>query len=300
VRVGLVGCGRIGRTHLEAWSAMGVEVLGIADPAATDHPGAFASAAGLLDAVGASLEVVVVATPTPTHAAVIGDLRRLGWGGRVVVEKPAASTAAEARHVLADDGVDLVYHAAFAPEVTWCTERLAAWAADHGDVVAAEQWLGDAYAADLARAEAVLGSSWLDSGINGLSILARLLGGGAMARRSLRPVPSTTSGFEAEVDVAVGDRSVVATVVTAWGAAEPSKSTRLHLEDGAVVVLDHQAITGRLIAGAGRTAEVFESPGPPRRLVQHYLGCFARLLVEGRRSFPREVDVRLHEVLLER
>ena len=67
--------------------------------------------------------------------------------------------------------------------------------------------------------------------------------------------------------------------------------------DGVAVVLDHQAMLGRLIAGGG-VDEAFATSSPHPRLVQHYVGAFTRLFVEGRRSFPVETDRRLHRLLL--
>lgn len=267
----------------------GVEVVGLADPTlAPDLVGHAlpirASASELLAEV--EVDAVLVATPTPTHAGVVAEVRRQ-WSGRIIVEKPAATTAADVERLLTRDAVDLVYHAAFAPEVEWAVARFPRWQDEHGAVTAIEQRFADAYATDLDRAAATLGDSWLDGGINALSVLARLVE--LRARRSLVAVDGLVSTFEAALDVAGG--AEVRTVTT-WAAAEPSKRTEVTFADGARLLLDHQAVQGRL------GDEWFASPGPPRRLVQHYVGCFRRLFVEGRRSFPVETDRLLHRLLL--
>jgi hypothetical protein len=236
----------------------------------------FTGAAELLAAV--DVDAVVVATPTPTHDAVIAEVRQ-HWGGRIVVEKPPPAA------VLDDAGVEVVYHAAFATEVAWAVERLPAWVAAHGPVAAVEQRWADAYADDLARATAVLGDSWLDGGSNALSVLARLAE--PEARSGLRAVDGLASTFEAAIDCGLFE----ATVVTTWAAAEPSKTTRVTFADGATLVLDHQAVLGQL------GDDWFARPGPPARLVQHYVGCYERLFVEGRRCFPVATDRRLHRLL---
>jgi predicted dehydrogenase len=233
-----------------------------------------------------AVDAIVVATPTPTHAAVVDELRQW-WSGRIVVEKPAATSLADVVRLLGEHRVDLVYHAAFGPEVEWAVDRLARWQEAHGGIVAVDQRLADAYAGDLERVEATLGNSWLDGGINALSVLVRFVE--PRTRRSLTAVDGLVSTYEAIVDVAGG---AAVRIVTTWAAAEPSKRTEVTFADGARLLLDHQAVQGRL------GDEWFASPGPPRRLVQHYVGCFRRLFLEGRRSFPVETDRRLHELLL--
>ncbi len=231
------------------------------------------------------VDAVVVATPTPTHADVVADVRRR-WSGRIVVEKPAATTPAGVRRLLGDDPVDLVYHAAFAPEVEWAVVRSPRWVTEHGPIVRVDQRFADPYATDVGRATATLGDSWVDGGINALSVAMRLVD--LVERRRLTTVPDLVSTFEAELTTADGAE---VRVTTSWAATEPSKRTDIRFADGAHLVLDHQATQGRL------GDEWFASPGPPGRLVQHYIGCFTRLFVEGGRSFPVTTDRLLHDLL---
>jgi hypothetical protein len=258
-------------------------VVGLADPLPPPDLDAHPSADALLDAV--EVDVLVVATPTPTHADVVDSLRRR-WSGPIVVEKPAATTRADVARLLDDEGVDLLYHAAFAPEVEWAATHLARWSAEHGGIAAIDQRFADAYAADLERATATLGNSWLDGGINALSVLARLVDLDDRCR--VVPVDGLVSTSVASLSA--GD--VAIELVTTWAAAEPAKRTDIRFADRARLVLDHQAIQGRI------GDEWFASPGPPRRLVQHYAACYTRRFVAGRRSFPVEVDRVLHRLLL--
>jgi hypothetical protein len=280
-RVAILGFGRIGRIHAQAIDLLdGVELV---------------SAADTLDVDGLGLDVVIVASPTPTHAEVVDGLRRR-WSGRIVVEKPVATEVADTERLLGDPGVDVLYHAAYAPEVSWAARQLPRWMSDHGDLRGITMAFADPYAADLARATATLGDSWLDSGINALSVLARLVEPVEVLER--REVEGVTSTFAATVACAGVGGAGVARVMTTWAAAEPSKTTRLAFADGAEAVLDHQAVLGRIADADGRIGEVFASPSAEPRLVQHYVGSFTRVLVEGRRSFPVEIDRRLHRLLL--
>lgn len=282
MRVAILGYGRIGHIHAEAIGLLdGVELVSAGDTVD-------------LDWSDLGLDAVIVATPTWTHAEVVRELRER-WPGRIVVEKPVATTEADVAAMLDDAGVDAVYHAAYAPEVCWAADALERWTATHGAIAGITMGFADPYAADLERATATLGDSWLDGGINALSVLARLVEPEACTtRRSIRGAVST---FEATVSFGGPAGRGSAHVVTTWAAVEPSKSTRLVFADGAVVVLDHQAVLGRVEHG-GRVLDVFASPSSHGRLLLHYLGSFHRLFVEGQRSFPVEIDRLLHRLLL--
>ena len=103
VRVGVIGCGRIGRLHCENLSRMpGVDVVGIADlrldvakdVAATCHVGrAFDDPRRLLQ--DSSIDALVIASPTDTHAPLLWEAATRGK--HVFCEKPIDLDLARAR-----------------------------------------------------------------------------------------------------------------------------------------------------------------------------------------------------------
>ncbi len=108
LRVGVVGCGRIARlVHLPALARdPHAEVVAVADAdpearAAATALAPTAAAAGDLDAVLAleAVEAVVVCLPTAAHAG--AAVAALEAGRHVYVEKPMATTTADARAVIA-------------------------------------------------------------------------------------------------------------------------------------------------------------------------------------------------------
>ena len=111
LRVGVVGTGFIGETHVAAWTAEGVHPL-IHD---VDAGRATALAARLgaravesLDELLAAVDIVDVCTPTHLHADVAIAAARTGH--HVICEKPMARTLADAEAMLAaarDAGVRL-------------------------------------------------------------------------------------------------------------------------------------------------------------------------------------------------
>jgi predicted dehydrogenase len=109
VRVGVIGCGGIGRTHLDAYRANGVQPVALADAnaetlerAAAEYGGRpYADGRAMLDAE--RLDAVSICTPPALHRPMA--IAALGAGAAVLCEKPMATTiedceamAAEARH----------------------------------------------------------------------------------------------------------------------------------------------------------------------------------------------------------
>jgi predicted dehydrogenase len=95
--VTLFGLGAMGRRHARVLRSLEArfELAGAYDPnPAAETPEGFARVASEADAFGRA-EVVVLATPIETHAALLA--RGLAAGRHVFVEKPVCATAAEAR-----------------------------------------------------------------------------------------------------------------------------------------------------------------------------------------------------------
>jgi myo-inositol 2-dehydrogenase / D-chiro-inositol 1-dehydrogenase len=108
VRYGIIGSGTMGREHIQNLQLIPeARVVALADP----HPASLTAAAALAgDEVATyenyrallardDIDVVVIATPNHTHAAVLADV--LATGRHVLVEKPLCTTIEDARAVAA-------------------------------------------------------------------------------------------------------------------------------------------------------------------------------------------------------
>lgn len=95
-RIGLVGAGRMGRTHLAALSGSSeVVVAGIVEPypsPALSGAPVFATLDGLLKAT--EIDAALIAVPTDQHVAVLGQVMAAGLPA--LCEKPCGLTVAEA------------------------------------------------------------------------------------------------------------------------------------------------------------------------------------------------------------
>src|SRR5687768_10551956 len=93
VRVGLIGCGKMGVQHLKAIAAVpGARVIGIADPQADrdqlagDLPDSAAIVATAAELLALKPDVVHIVTPPDSHAALA--LQAIDAGCHVYIEKP--------------------------------------------------------------------------------------------------------------------------------------------------------------------------------------------------------------------
>jgi predicted dehydrogenase len=302
----MVGLGEVARTHLRALEQTpGADVVAAVDTAAKpamifrEHPvpvyHAPEDAAARHDP-----DVVVIATPTPTHAAVCGQIAARFPAARVLVEKPAADNLPGALHVLRDmasrQPVDVAYHMAFSPEVSWGTQTVRANGSELGVPVAVEACFADPYENDFEAASQRLSTSWIDSGINALSVLARFVQ--PVARESLRRIgPAAHSVFEARLTCRAGDGDLAALILTSWHVTDAAKTTRIRYSSGSELVMDHTAVAGYLVHD-GRIAAVFGSDRSIPRRERHYLALYQWWLTEGKAIMPAEAGVQLHELLL--
>jgi myo-inositol 2-dehydrogenase / D-chiro-inositol 1-dehydrogenase len=148
-RLGLVGAGRMGRTHLRAVSGSElVTVAAAAEPSAGARSGlagsglaVYASVAEMLD--GSPLDGVLIAAPSDRHGEIIGEVAARGLP--ILCEKPCGLTSAQASaaaQTAAAAGVPLqvAYWRRYVPVLRAARDRIAA--GDLGDIhlVACYQW----------------------------------------------------------------------------------------------------------------------------------------------------------------
>jgi predicted dehydrogenase len=311
-RVLLVGLGAIGETHARALEATpSAEVVAGVDVDGTRtlefrgadrpvYPGVREASEACEAGEGCGPDLVVIATPTGTHAAVCDQAARYFPEARLLVEKPAAAALGDARRILIDIGrrqpVDVAYHTSFAPEVSWGQRALEDRRPELGDLVSAEIFFADPYYDDFDRATATLGDSWLDSGINALSVLARFAT--IVRRESLRPIGTERQSiFEARLACHDGRRPAEALLVTSWHASDGAKTTRLRYASGIELLMDHTAVTAYLLRD-GRVEAAFGADRSIPRRERHYRALYHWCLTEGRPAFPPDTGLHLHELLL--
>jgi predicted dehydrogenase len=302
----LVGLGAVAQTHIRVLEQMPMaEVVAGVDTSSrarlTFRGGEVPVYARIRDARDHhDPGIVVIATPTPTHAAVCAEVADSFPAARILVEKPAADSLADALHVLGDIGkrqpVDVAYHMAFAPEVTWGMQITQAHADELGAPIGVEASFTDPYYDEFESARTSLGDSWIDSGINSLSVLNRFAE--PVARRSFRRIGELPrSVFEAHVACRAGGSEFEALILTSWHVIDMAKTTRIRYHSGAELLMDHTAVAGYLVQD-GQVATVFGSDRSVPRRERHYRALYQEWLAEGHRLLPVESSLLLHRLLL--
>lgn len=289
VTVGLVGLGVIAQTHLEVLSQLPSTHLSfVVDPAPVAPPtlrGAPpARYSSLDDALAAHRpDVIIIATPTPTHAELTRQALE-GSEARLLVEKPLVHDLASLGQLgLASSPGELrsrvfvAHHFAFSPEVGWGAEQLNAHP-EWGPVTRIVTSFHDAYLADAAHSFAAYTSSWVDSGVNQLSMLTRFVD---LVDRG--PLHETAGGATSWCTVKYRSNGDIgtATLRASWQTVASSKRTTLYLgQSGVEVWLDHTAVTG-FVTQHGILLDQLVNDGTTPRKLSHYRPLWTSFLAES-------------------
>ena len=143
--IGLIGAGRMGRTHLRALAGSGrVAVTAIAEPSAAARADVAAPGVAVYESITemldhAALDGVLIVAPTDQHGAVIAEVAARGLP--ILCEKPCGLTAAQAR-ASAQAGVPLqvAYWRRFVPGLRQLHDRIAAGELGVVHLVSCYQW----------------------------------------------------------------------------------------------------------------------------------------------------------------
>ncbi len=288
VRVGLVGLGIIAETHLAVLAERPeVRLEFTVDPRVAQPPvfrGAtparYGSLSEALDAHQPAL--IVIATPTVTHADLtVEALTRSS--ARVLVEKPIVHDLASLARLRELDGtVDVhgrvftAHHFAFSPEVCWAAEQIAQHP-EWGPITGVTSAFYDPYILRGRQAFASYVSSWMDSGVNQLSMLARFVD--LVALTSARELDGGASAW-CTAEYRSRGTPGLARLRTSWLTGSSSKETALVLDESGVELwIDHTAMTG-FAARHGDLLATHGNDGSTPRKVAHYRPLYESLLSE--------------------
>ncbi|MDH2424341.1 Gfo/Idh/MocA family oxidoreductase [Sphaerisporangium sp. TRM90804] len=286
LRVGLVGVGIISETHLAVLGERGDVALEFAVDPRLEGPLVFrgeevpsyGEPAGALAAH--EVDLVVIATPTDTHAELAVQALTLS-AARVLVEKPLVHDLASLDRLRALDEaagvpgrVFTAYHFAFSPEVLWAAGLMAEHP-EWGPVTNITSAFYDPYVARGEQAFASYLSSWMDSGVNQLSMLARFVD--LTALTSVREMDGGAAAWCTCEFLSRGERGL-ARLRTSWLAGSSSKETVLTFaRSGVEIWIDHTAMTG-FAAREGALLAAHGDDGRTPRKVAHYRPLYESLL----------------------
>lgn len=258
----------------------------------------------------ANLDIVVVATPNKLH--VEHGIQVISAGKWLVMEKPVAEKKsdyqrlADAKSRLASN-CTLALHAAFGVELEWFYRefhhgQFAEWQFDSIECEFFDPYIIDG---QLQSGAASLGGSWLDSGINALSVICRIVDPSSLTITSAtmnsdNSVACTETSATVEFNVSDSRLSGVGRVNTSWTMGRNFKATTLGVANSDnVLVLDHTGQSVVLRTG-DKTEILFSCENQLPRLTNHYIGVFDDLVTQvtsARDNF--EYCSKLHDFLYE-
>jgi len=256
------------------------------------------------------LDVVVVASPNRLH--VEHGVAIMEAGKWILMEKPLAeSPEAFERFVSRKQELSanctIALHAAFGVETEWYCGTDGLLASDLDNLTSIHSSFDDPYVRDsrlLPQARS-LGGSWLDSGINALSVICRFVDPGSIVVercQMTRDDQGRCSELDSSVEYSFKSESGTGfgRIQTSWLTGRDRKVTSLEFDEGdRTIVLDHSE--QRVVLSAnGVTRCIFENSNGLSRLTNHYIGVFsdlARQIESGIDNF--DYCEQLHGVLYE-
>ncbi len=148
-RLGLIGAGRMGRTHLRAFAGSErVAVTAIAEVSERARRALEPSGAALYPGIGpmldgAALDGVLITAPSDQHAAIISEVAARGLP--ILCEKPCGVTAAQTRAAVETAAVagvpfQVAYWRRYVPMLRELRERMAAGELGTVHLVTCYQW----------------------------------------------------------------------------------------------------------------------------------------------------------------
>jgi myo-inositol 2-dehydrogenase/D-chiro-inositol 1-dehydrogenase len=169
-RLGLIGAGRMGRTHLRALSASStVRIVAIAEPSGAarsslHNVALYPDVSDMLDAGG--LDGVLVAAPSPLHLALVTEIAQANLP--ILCEKPCGITADQAREAASiaeahNTKLQIAYWRRFVPTLQHLRQRIADGAFGDLYCINCYQWDGEPPSAQF---QASSGGIFIDMGVH--------------------------------------------------------------------------------------------------------------------------------------
>ena len=290
--VGIIGLGHVASHQIAAIETSGdFQLVAGCDPDLSRHSlldrsvDAYADSKDLLKR--SDLDVVIVASPNRLHVSHGAQVMAAGkW---LFMEKPLAETQEEFdrfdRKLQEYDGhCTLVLHAAFGQELEWYCGEQNDQRFDTSHISSFEAEFYDPYFDDgqVEQRATSLGGSWMDSGINALSVIGRLISLDELVISNSRMTRVKDSGcteVQGTVDFEFSRPRVfgAGVVETSWTTGRDKKLTTLGFDGGdKKIILDHSA-QQVILREQEQDQLLFSCDNGLPRLTNHYVGAFRDL-----------------------
>ncbi len=255
-------------------------------------------------------DVIIVSVPNVDHAKVARKV--MDKNVHVLIEKPTTTTLEDF-----DELIDIAerqnvfchtaFHASFARDLLWFLEHRAEIESETGELTGFFCGFYDPYYSKkgLDKAAISLQGSWIDSGINALSVIDQLVDKLSVEESRLSKIyDGDLIQLQGAVDFSFttsGSSKIgYGQIDTNWTLGLNRKQTTLHYGTSHNrIILDHSNQAVKLIGPTAQTKTLFKVSDNRPRLIAHYDGVFSDLvssLLAGRDN--RTKSRRLLELLV--
>ena len=314
MRLGIIGCGTIAATYVQALAHLGgaFQITALYDvlPEKAEALGITgAQICGSMEELMTSRDVdcVVISTPLSTHVTVAeACLRRKK---HVLLEKPAALSVekiAELFDLAEEMGVafHVGFHSSFGIDIQWYLDTEGKTNSIFGkkNICRAECWFYDPYVVEgqMQEDRKPLGGSYIDSGVNILSVCSRLVSIKDMKLQAHK-AQKTVDGVVYASDTVFRDEKTELVAHTGWDKGQNHKSTLLRFSGTQdAILLDHTGQSVWRIPAEGEKQLIF-CEDTLQRMVNQYIIVFkefARMMKQKSDPVHREQVMKVHELLL--
>ncbi|MDJ1179167.1 Gfo/Idh/MocA family oxidoreductase [Roseofilum sp. BLCC_M91] len=229
-------------------------------------------------------DAVIIATSSPSHYTVAQEA--LSWGKPILLEKPATRSREEWETLIhqasqAQVPLAIAFHAAFGAEILWFLDHQPELETTYGPITGFFAHFYDPYWVGALKPHAhSLISSWMDSGVNALSVINKLI-----PALDLTQSHFTLEFTHPHVDIhsQVGFKFATTDghcagrgwIETHWGLGIKSKTTHLQLaKTGYELLLDHDLQRLILTDPQGKSTILADCATETPRMVTHYQRVF--------------------------
>ncbi|MBP0030410.1 Gfo/Idh/MocA family oxidoreductase [Roseofilum sp. Guam] len=292
-QLGIVGLGQVTDYYWPALAKVeGLNVVGVSDRDRQKveawnhrfpHCPAFTNLHELYKQVNP--DAVIIATSSPSHYSVAQEA--LSWGKPILLEKPATASKTEWEALInqasqAQVPLIIAFHAAFGAEVLWFLEYQQALENVYGKITGFFAHFYDPYCVS-GKVESDfyhLISSWMDSGVNALSVICKIVHSLELTQSHFTP---DVTNPDRDIHSQVGFRFPTAQnnlagrgwIETHWGLGIKSKTTYLQFaQTGHELLLDHDRESLVLTDPQGEASIIADCATEQARMVTHYQGVF--------------------------
>ncbi len=314
LKIAFIGLGHVARYQIEATKYVhDIEVVGahdIVSDRASILPSTVAfyeSLATLIDNSGA--DVFIVSTPNKTHFEI--GMEILQKDRSLLIEKPCAISKDDL-YVLRKEIEQrrqfcaIALHASYALDLLWYLEQLEEGKINFGALNSFFSGFYDPYYVNGEIVQSAVGlcGSWIDSGINALSVIAKLIDMRNVVMcegRMTRIASLSCSEIQGTASFEFLDKGRLGRgmIDTNWALGINRKRTHLYYEEGTEVILDHSKETV-IVKRSNQIVDQKNLQNGLPRLVNHYRNLFHDLVHMYRQGESNFDDAYiLHSLMLD-